>query len=395
MKSTVNQERKLNMNEYENLCTSELRKLIRERGIGSVLALSSANKDTCIRLLKGELTWDAFLASQGASTCNHAAAAGNAGNEGAISQIAAGLAALMPQQKVDMDEVRKLAVDAGHDAAIHAVEDVVKAELDARLAPVKVVVEDRKAGETRDLGVVHRRFPLLLQMCQARDKDGYVPPIYLYGPAGTGKTTTARKIAEALGLDFHYNGAIGNAYELSGFIDAGGHFQETPFYKAYAHGGVYLFDELDSSMPGAVLAFNAALANGHAAFPVGNVNRHHDCIILAAGNTCMRGDGNMAGFQRIKQDAAFRDRFTYLEWPIDEALESSMAAAYGDEWGWLDMVRRYRRNAERAGIKDFEVTPRAVDRGLAMLKAGVDLHEVIESCVRKGLNADAWKKVEG
>lgn len=379
------------MNEYEKLGTSELRKLIRERGIGSGLALSSANKETCIRLLKGELAWSDFVSSQGASTCNHEGATGTAGTEGAMAQIAAGLAALMPAQKVDMEEVRTLA----RDAATNAVEDVVRAELDARLAPVRVVVEDRKLNVEKNLGVVHKRFPLLLQMCQARDKDGFVPPIYLYGPAGTGKTTTAKKIAEALGLDFHYNGAIGNAYELSGFIDAGGRYQETPFYKAYSKGGVYLFDELDSSMPGAVLAFNAALANGHAAFPIGNVPRHRDCIILAAGNTCMRGDGNMAGFQRIKQDAAFRDRFTYLEWPIDEALESSMAAAYGDEWDWLSLVRRYRRNAERAGIKDFEVTPRAVDRGLAMLKAGVELRDVIEMCVRKGLNADAWKKVEG
>ena len=382
------------MEEFEKMGTSELRKLIRERGIGSGLALSSANKETCFRLLKGEITWDAFLASQGASTCNHNGSAGNAGTpgaEGAMAQIATGLAALMPAQKVDMEEVREIA----RDAANMAVYDTVRRELDERLAPVKVVVEDRKLNVERNLGVVHKRFPLLLQMCQARDKDGFVPPIYLYGPAGTGKTTTAKKIAEALGLEFHYNGAIGNAYELSGFIDAGGRYQETPFFKAYSRGGVYLFDELDSSTPGAVLAFSAALANGHAAFPVGNVPRHKDCIILAAGNTCMRGDGNMAGFQRIKQDAAFRDRFTYLEWPIDEALESSMAAAYGDEWGWLDMVRRYRRNAERAGIKDFEVTPRAVDRGLAMLKAGVDLHEVIEMCVRKGLNADAWRKVEG
>ena len=389
------------MNEYEKMGTGELRKLIRERGIGSGLALSSASKAECVALLDGTITWAEFQArkSGGASfsapsdsTCQHAA---GTNNEGAMAQIAAGLAALMPTQKIDMEEVRKLAVDAGHDAAIHAVEDVVRAELDSRLAPTKVVVEKRETGEVKNMGVVHKRFPLLLAMCQARDKDGYVPPIYLYGPAGTGKTTTAKKIAEALGLEFHYNGAIGNAYELSGFIDAGGRFQETEFYKAYANGGVYLFDELDSSMPGAVLAFNAALANGHAAFPVGNVKRHKDCIILAAGNTCMRGDGNMAGFQRIKQDAAFRDRFTYLEWPIDEALEASMAAAYGDEWGWLDMVRRYRRNAERAGIKDFEVTPRAVDRGLAMLKAGIELHDVVEMCVRKGLNADAWKKVEG
>jgi len=383
------------MNEYEAMGTGELRKLIRERGIGSGLALSGANKATCISLLKGELTWDAFLASQGDSTCNHTtAAAGNAGTAGngdAMAQIAAGLAALMPKANLDEGEIRRIATLA----ATESVEAKINSELDRRLAPVKVVVEHKESGATKDLGVVHKRFPLLLQMCQARDRDGFVPPIYLYGPAGTGKTTTARKIAEALGLEFYYNGAIGNAYELSGFIDAGGRYNETPFYKAYAHGGVYLFDELDSSMPGAVLAFNAALANGHAAFPVGNVQRHRDCIILAAGNTCMRGDGNMAGFQRMKQDAAFRDRFTYLEWPIDEALESSMAAAYGDEWGWLDMVRRFRRNAIRAGIRDFEVTPRAVDRGLAMLKAGIPLEEVVNMCVRKGLSAEAWQKVEG
>lgn len=389
------------MDNYEQMGTSELRKLIRERGIGKGLALSGANKETCVRLLRGELAWAdfeasgsaaSFSASSGDSTCKQQAAApASAGSEGAMAQIAAGLAALMPKAQLDEGEVRAIARKAASDS----VEDIINAELDRRLAPTRVVVERRETGDKKDVGVVHKRFPLLLAMCQARDKDGFVPPIYLYGPAGTGKTTTARKIAEALNLPFYYNGAIGNAYELSGFIDAGGHFNETQFYKAYSGGGVYLFDELDSSMPGAVLAFNAALANGHAAFPVGNIPRHKDCIILAAGNTCMRGDGNMAGFQRMKQDAAFRDRFTYLEWPIDEALEGAIAASYGDEWGWLDRVRRFRRNANRAGINDFEVTPRAVDRGLAMLKAGVAIDEVINSCVRKGLNAEAWAKVEG
>lgn len=389
------------MEDYENMPTGELRKLIRERGIGSGLALSGANKATCIALLKGEMTWDEFQAGAGAafsapasaSTCKqHEGAPEPAPTNGdAMAQIAAGLAALMPKQTLDEGAIRSIAIDA----AVTSVLATVNTELDKRLAPTRVVVEKRETGEERDVGVVHKRFPLLLSMCQARDKDGLVPPIYLYGPAGTGKTTTARKIAEALNLPFYYNGAIGNAYELSGFIDAGGTYRETPFYKAYSGGGVYLFDELDSSMPGAVLAFNAALANGHAAFPVGNVERHKDCIILAAGNTCMRGDGNSSGFQRIKQDAAFRDRFTYLEWPIDDALEGAIAAAYGDEWDWLATVRRFRRNAERAGIRDFEVTPRAVDRGLAMLKAGIDIHDVIECCVRKGLNAEAWAKVEG
>ena len=380
------------MDNYENKGTAELRKLLRERGIGSGLLVSSANKSDCIALLNGSMTWEQFAGSRGESfTPSITPSTGDITNNhtgDAITQIAAGLAALVPQQKIDMDEVRRVAVGA--------VEDAIKAELDMRLVPTRVVVERRESGgETKDLGVVHSRFPLLLQLCQARDKDGYVPPVYLYGPAGTGKTTTARKIAEALNLPFYYNGAIGNAYELSGFIDAGGRYQETPFYKAYSGGGIYLFDELDSSTPGAVLAFNAALANGHAAFPVGNVPRHRDCIILAAGNTCMRGDGNMAGFQRMKQDAAFRDRFTFLEWPVDPALESAIANSYGDEWGWLDTVRRFRRNAERAGIKDFEITPRAVDRGLAMLTAGVPVSDVIECCVRKGLAAELWAKVEG
>lgn len=373
--------------ELEKMGTTELRKLMRAKGMGRGIAFSSANKAECIALLTGAMTEDEFLASKGTAFFS----SNVPDNTDAISQIAAGLSALMPKPKMDEERVREIASLA----ACESVSEKIRAELDRRLAPTRVVVERKDTGETKDVGVVHKRFPLLLAMCQARDKDGFVPPIYLYGPAGTGKTTTAKKIADALSLPFLYNGAIGNAYELSGFIDAGGRYQETPFYKAYSGGGVYLFDELDSSMPGAVLAFNAALANGHAAFPVGNVPRHKDCIILAAGNTCMRGDGNMAGFQRMKQDAAFRDRFTYLEWPIDDALEGAIAAAYGDDWGWLDMVRRYRRNAERAGIKDFEVTPRAVDRGLAMLKAGVALADVIECCVRKGLNKDAWAKVEG
>lgn len=380
---------------YETMGTSELRKLIRERGIASGLAVSAANKETCIKLLTGEITAADVTAttfgSASDNTCKQPSA-GNVDAGNAAAMLGQALAALMPKGN-DMEEVRRVALDA----VVQAVAPV-RAEFEAKAAalsaPVRVVVEDRRAGgETRDVGVVHKRFPVLLQMAQARDRDGFVPPIYLYGPAGTGKTTAARKLADALGLSFYYNGAIGNAYELSGYMDAGGTYRETPFFKAYSEGGVYLFDELDSSMPGAVLAFNAALANGHAAFPVGNVSRHRDSVIIAAGNTCMRGDGNTAGFQRMKQDAAFRDRFTYLEWPIDETLEASIASAYGDDWGWLDMVRRMRRAAERAGIRDFEITPRATDRGLALLRAGLPMAEVTAAVIRKGLPEAAWNKI--
>ena len=392
------------MDDYENMGTGELRKLIRERGLGSGLALSSANKETCVSLLKGEITWDELKArvqqapeqasaSSGASTCQQSAGTA-APNADAMAQVMAGLAALMPAQKVDMEEVRRLAVDAGHDAAVNAVEAVVRAELDARLRPTRVELVKRETGEAKNLGVCHKAFPSLLALCQVREADGMVPPVYLYGPAGTGKTTAARKVAESLGLPFHYNGAIGCAYEVTGYNDAQGRFVETPFYKAYTQGGVYLFDELDSSNPNAVLAFNAALANGHASFACGNAKRHPDSIIIAAGNTDMRGAKDGFG-GRLKMDASFRDRFVYLEWAIDEALEQAIADSYGDEWGWCGMVRRWRARAAEHGIRDFEVTPRATGRGLAMLKAGVPMDLVVQSCVRKALGDDAWRKVNG
>jgi len=258
------------------------------------------------------------------------------------------------------------------------------------LAPC--IVDIRRNGETRRVdGVQHCQFPVLLSMAQARDKDGLVPPIYMHGPAGTGKTTAARNLAKALELDFHFNGAIDSEYKLSGFVDAQGVFRSRPFYEAYANGGVYLFDELDSSMPSAVLAFNAALANGHADFPCGQVARHEDCIIIAAGNTTLRGDGHNAGYQRLEMDAAFRDRFIFLNWDLDEALEA--AFVHADYRYWLDIVRKARANVARHGIKKCDITPRATFSGIAMLQAGLPLHAVIDSTLRKGLPDSQWAQV--
>jgi len=78
--------------------------------------------------------------------------------------------------------------------------------------------------------------------------------IALVGPAGVGKTTMAMQIADAMGLNFYFNGAINSEYKLSGFMDAQGRIVSTPFRKAFTEGGLYLFDEIDASMPSALLA---------------------------------------------------------------------------------------------------------------------------------------------
>jgi hypothetical protein len=309
-----------------------------------------------------------------------------------LAQVIADAISGRVQAGLDEDGVRAIVAE-GLDGAKDELLELVNAKMASFAAPLVVHVENRATGETKDLGVQHRQFPTLLAMAQARDKDGHVPPIYLHGPAGTGKTTAARKLADALNLPFLYNGAIDSEYKLSGFIDAGGTFRSRPFHDAYSKGGVYLFDELDSSLPSAVLAFNAALANGHADFPIGNVERHTDCIILAAGNTCLRGDGSNQGFMRMEMDAAFRDRFVFLDWPIDEDLEAAcVPAEYAD---WLATVRRVRAAVAALGVKKCDITPRATFSGIALLQAGLTKEQVVNCVLRKGLPDSQWAQIQG
>jgi cobaltochelatase CobS len=89
----------------------------------------------------------------------------------------------------------------------------------------------------------------------------------LVGPAGSGKTTLARQIAEALDRPFYMAARVTSEYKLTGFIDAAGKAVQTDFRRAYEKGGVFLFDEIDASDADALTAFNAPLANDVADFP--------------------------------------------------------------------------------------------------------------------------------
>jgi len=239
-------------------------------------------------------------------------------------------------------------------------------------------------------GLRHEAFDDLLADILAFQSTGQTAKanFFLVGPAGTGKTTAAEKIAEHLGLAFHFNGAIDSEYKLSGFIDAHGRIVSTPFRKAYAQGGVYLFDEVDSSLPSACLAFNAALANGAYAFPGEDslTPRSPNCIIIASGNTWFGPDGNYVG--RFKQDAAFLDRFVRVPWPIDEKFEASLCA----NKDWASYVQARRAKAKAYGVEHL-ISPRASLSGDVLLAAGRPWERVVEVCVRKGLNEADWTKI--
>ena len=70
-------------------------------------------------------------------------------------------------------------------------------------------------------------------------------PVMLTVGAGSGKNFMLEQVSNALNLSFYYTSTITQEYKLTGFIDGGGKFHETEFYKAFTQGGVFMLDEID------------------------------------------------------------------------------------------------------------------------------------------------------
>jgi hypothetical protein len=245
-------------------------------------------------------------------------------------------------------------------------------------------------GEIREVaGHQHPQFKTLLRAASSRMANGYPPSIWLAGPAGSGKTHAGHQLADALVLPFHLNGALSMPHELLGFIDAGGTYHRTPFREAYEHGGVYMFDEVDGSDNSALLALNAALANGHATFPDAKIKRHENCIILASANTW--GLGATAEYVgRAKIDAAFLSRFPVrIAWDYDVALEVAIS---GNE-KFARRVIAARERARAAGLKVL-IDPRASQAGAALIAAGMSEDEAAAVTYLANVTPEQRKQVE-
>lgn len=252
------------------------------------------------------------------------------------------------------------------------------------------IVEVSKDGRQprRVEGNVHKRFADALKLASIPGAG-----LYLWGPAGTGKTSAAAQIAKALDLKFYFSSRLLEHYSLAGFRTANGETVRTEFREAFEHGGVFLLDEMDRSDPNAVLWLNAALANGVCAFPDATIKQHPDFIIIATGNTKLNGassDYNGA----MKQDASVADRFRFLKWGIDEALEESVYYAMGAQSSaWLERVRRIRAVVDRRQIQGFDVTPRAVFDGLALILKGLSEDLALEASVERNCECSAWESI--
>lgn len=172
-------------------------------------------------------------------------------------------------------------------------------------------------------------------------------PLYMYGDAGTGKSHTAKQVAEALGLDFYESQQVLFAHEMKGYGDAGGNFVSTPFFKAYTMGGLFFLDEIDASQPEALVVLNTAIANRRFDFPViGNVEAHPNFRVIAAGNTKMTG-ADIEYTARSVQDASTKNRFFFTNVDYTMEIEDMLA---GDDVSIANFCRDLRHAKTAAQI---------------------------------------------
>ena len=215
-------------------------------------------------------------------------------------------------------------------------------------------------------------------------------PVYLTGPAGTGKSEICRQIAEALGLPFYLETSVLDKYALTGFVDANGNYQETEFFRAWTKGGVFLLDEADSSAPEALVAINNALANGFFTFPKhGRINAHKDFHCMAAGNTIGKGADDMYT-GRAPMDESFLDRFAMQYVDYDERVELAIAKGNND---MVNFIHDLRNASQNAGMK-FTISYRAISR-LVKFESLVSIEEAVKDAIVRGLDEDNLNILKG
>lgn len=208
-------------------------------------------------------------------------------------------------------------------------------------------------------------------------------PVYLVGEAGTGKNYTLESIAWDLELDFYFTNSVQQEYKLTGFIDAGGKYHETEFYKAFTKGGLFFLDEMDASIPEVLVLLNAAIANGYFEFPNGRKEAHENFRVVAAGNTVGSGaDELYTG--RLVLDQATLDRFVIIEFDYDRNVEMHLA---NNNTELVDFVEDLRRQSRENGMR-CTFSYRCIMQVTKLEQTGMDIKTILQIAVFKGMNKD-------
>lgn len=252
-----------------------------------------------------------------------------------------------PQTTQQADDIKQLAAIFGRmgcgqmseERVIELAKKIFREEIEAYKGPT-ITIEIKKEDKKIEIeGIFNSNMPAIIKSIDEGEN------IYMYGPAGTGKSYTAQQVAKALGLDFYESSQVLFAHDIRGFVDANGNYIETPFYKAFRFGGLMHLDELDSCAPEAIVQFNNAIANRIYDFPgIGRVEAHKDFRVIASGNTRMAG-ASLEYTSRCVMDQSTVNRFGFVEIKYERDLENAFSKGDSE---LVDFAHDFRRAVKAA-----------------------------------------------
>lgn len=207
-------------------------------------------------------------------------------------------------------------------------------------------------------------------------------PLLMVGPAGSGKSYMAAKVAEACGCTKVYTRSkVAFDTDLIGYMDAHSHYCPTALYRAMkrADGGektAYFLDEIFAGDTSCLIVINDLLSDGCMTFPNGEEFSAENLVIIAADNTSGCGATNQFN-TRNKADASFLNRFGSVFVDYDKEIEKKLAGEHKDI---LDFVYAVRAAAEKAEI-DIVCSYRTIKCMRKYAEAGIPAVEAVEEFV--------------
>lgn len=274
---------------------------------------------------------------------------------------------MLPEDANEKQEARKREINFGGKEEIEAEE---------------VVEEDEEVAE--ETGTPKHSQYETIKTCISLDI-----PVYLVGEAGTGKNHTLQEIASDLSLEFYFTNSIQQEYKVTGFIDAGGKYHETEFYKAFKNGGLFFLDEMDASIPEVLVLLNAAIANKYFEFPNGRITAHENFRVVAAGNTLGSG-ANELYTGRLVLDSATLDRFAVIEFDYDQRIELALAKGNKD---LVAFIRSLRDFCKKNGVRGT-FSYRMIIAVQKLEQAKMPMVQILKIAVLKGLDKDTVRTLK-
>ena len=189
--------------------------------------------------------------------------------------------------------------------------------------------------------------------------------VFIAGPPGLGKTYSVEQYCIRNKIPLFMTTSPQMSVDITGYTDANGKYVPSEFVKGCVFKGkcVILIEEIDRSIPDALIPMNSAIANGIlGTLGLGTISVNPDAIFVVTGNTNGLGaTGSITTAQQL--DASTLDRFVteWVEWNHDVAMGRCKNNAE-----LVEFAEDYRKAHMSKGFDGGNITYRALQNVTAL-----------------------------